>query len=67
MQATQWSLVRNNGNRSVLKQNTHCKLHQAMPMQVPKLFGVGVVLLGGVVALGALCDTLLDIVVLPTG
>ena len=34
-----------------------------MPMQVPELFGVGVVLLGNVVALGALRDTMLDIVV----
>ena len=40
------------------------QLQQATPMQVPKLFGVGGVLLGNVVAFGALCDMMLDIVVL---
>ena len=38
----------------VLKQSTHNQLHQATPMQVPTVSGVGGVLLGNVLALRTL-------------
>ena len=44
-------------------QHTHNQLHEATPMQAPKLIRVGGALLCNVVALGSWRDMVLDVVV----